>query len=148
MTDRVSAAALVVGVLALAAAGGLYVTREHHVPPVINVQPAPVTVQQAPAPVVNVQTPEPKPYVCTPQQAEAGECLPILPKGDKTVPIPKPRDILTTQDGRRVTDITVDMHKDKMKAQKKKKRADAKKKLQRDWSRAQSNFPQIFSGWK
>lgn len=141
MTDRVSAAALVVGVLALAAAGGLYITREHHAPPVINVQPAPVTVQQAPAPVVNVEAP--KPYVCTPQQAEAGECLPLA-----KVPLSpeKKRDIFTAQDGRRVTDITVDMTREKTKAQKKKKKADAKKKLQRDWNRAQQNFPFIFKG--
>ena len=112
--NKVSVIALLLGVASLAASGALYITREKHLPPVINVQPAPVTVQAAPAPVVNVQAPEPKPYVCTPQQADAGECLPIV------TPTPKPRPALE------VAHVTP-----KKKA--KKKQSAAAKKLKSKW---------------
>lgn len=156
-SNSVAIIACVISVGSFAAAGALWLTREHHVPPTILVQPSTVQVQTIPAPVVNNQTvvakdPEKtasvsKPYVCTPSQAEAGECLPLL--GDP-VPLPRerPRGFLTTDDGRHVTGITVDMTRDKTKGQKKKKREMAKKKLQQDWNRAQSSFPFIFSGWK
>lgn len=147
MNDRaVSMVAVIISAMSFSAAAALWITREHQAPPVINVQPAAVQVQTIPAPNVTVQAQEAKPYVCTPQQAEAGECL---PKMDKAVPLPpeRPRGMFETSDGRRVTDITVDMTRDKTKKQKKRQR-DAKKKLQRDWQRAQSNFPDIFKGWK
>lgn len=119
--NKVSVIAIMLGVASLAASGALYLTRQHHVAPVINVQPAPVTVQQAPAPVVNVQAP--KPYVCTPQQAEAGECLPLAPAKPAVEPpkVVAPPEI-STGPKRKVTKVT-------------KKKSNAAKKLHSQWSK-------------
>jgi hypothetical protein len=75
------------GAASLAASGALYLTREHQKAPVINVQPAPVTVQQAPAPVVNV-APAPAPV---PAPAPAPACEEQAAVVERPIPLPRPR---------------------------------------------------------
>lgn len=86
--NKFSIVAITLGAVSLASSAALYLTRQHHVAPVINVQPAPVTVQQAPAPVVNVQTPltPPAPAPAPVAQAPAAPERPAAPPSKR---IPK-----------------------------------------------------------
>lgn len=78
------------GLLVVAAAGGLLAYRGVHAP----AQPVTLTCAAPPAPVVNVTAPPSKPYVCTPEQAEAGECLPLLQKQDRESVTKTPLDVV------------------------------------------------------